>query len=512
MRKRVAIVGAGPGGLASGMLLASAGYQVTVAEKQPHVGGRCSRLTLGDYSFDMGPTFLMMPDLLRELFQSVGRNLDDYITMMPVDPLYRLKFGETEFTPTMNRQETKERIEALFPGNGAGYERFLREEELKFNKVMPLLQQPFTRLSDYLKGNVFAALPKLHLMDTVHSRLSKYFTDERLITAFSFQAKYLGMSPWDCPGTFTILSYLEHAYGLFHPIGGVNRICHAMAEIIKEYGGEVMLDAGVEEIVVRNGKATGIRLENGKTVDADDVVINADFGTAVTQLFAPGVIRKYGTQSLAKKKWSCSTFMMYLGIDGEVDLPHHNIYFAGDYRTNVEDITRTKILSTDPSIYVHNPGRLDSTLAPAGKTALYVLLPTPNLTGPVEWDQVKNKLREQVLLRLEQEPELRGLSSRIEVEKIITPQQWQDDVHVYKGATFNLAHTLDQMMYLRPHNRFEEVDRCWLVGGGTHPGSGLPTILESAKISSGMLMERDLKSGYRATTAVPGMAKGGRIG
>lgn len=491
---KVGVIGAGPGGLAAAMLLAAEGYDVEVYEKQEEVGGRSGELRLGDYRFDRGATFLMMPHLLEELFASAGRSLHSYVSMKELDPLYSLHFGDVAFTPSTNQDQTEEQIEQLFPGNGKGYRRFMNDESDKFARVMPLLQRPFQSLSDYAKKDVLHALPKLHATDTVYHRLSKYFDDERLRFAFTFQAKYLGMSPWECPGTFTILSYLEHRYGLFHPIGGINRVLQAMVEVIKEHGGRIHTSSGVRRIVVKNGQAAGLLLENGEKVETDYIVIGADFGTAMTQLFEPGVLKRYTPAKIKAKRYSCSTAMLYLGVEGPVDLAHHSVHFADDYRRNVEEITQLGKLSGDASIYVHNPSVIDPTLAPAGKSSLYVLMPVPNLTADIDWQQERAGVEERMMEQLERIPQLAGLSGRVEESLFFSPLDWQEKLGVYNGATFNLAHNLGQMMYLRPHNTFQEVRGIWLVGGGTHPGSGLPTIFESAKISARLLREHDHKA------------------
>lgn len=488
--KKIVIIGAGPGGLASGMLLSAKGHHVTIYEKMDHIGGRTSAVKLGDYTFDRGATFFMMPQLLEELFQSVDRNLHDYIDMKEINPLYTLRFGETDFSPSQYPEQTEAQIEALFPGNTEGYRRFMKQEGKKFDRVIRLLQQPFSKWTDYLRMDVLKALPRLDAWNSVYKRLSGYFTDERLRWAFSFQAKYLGMSAWECPATFTILSYLEHRYGLYHPIGGVNQVCEAMARVIEENGGHIELGTPVKQILTQNQVAKGVILESGKRVEADDVVINADFSYAAASLFPEGELKKYNKTKLDERSYSCSTFMLYLGINRPITLPHHTIFFAQDYKKNVEELTKQGELSEDPSIYVHNPSGLDPTLAPAGHSALYILMPVPNLDADLDWEKLGDQVREQILDRLELEPELKGLRDAIVVEKRITPQDWQDDHHVYKGATFNLSHNLGQMMVLRPHNRFEEVDHCFLVGGGTHPGSGLPTIFESAKISAALLEQQ----------------------
>lgn len=510
---KVAVIGAGPGGLAAAMLLAAEGYEVDLYEQQPVVGGRSAKLTLGDYHFDRGATFLMMPHLLEELFALAGRSVHDYVTLKPLDPLYSLHFGDTVFTPSTNQDQTAEEIERLFPGNGSGYRRFMAEEGDKLERVIPLLQRPFQSIGDYVKRDVLHALPKLNAADTVYNRLARYFDDERLRFSFTFQAKYLGMSPWECPGTFTILSYMEHRYGLYHPIGGVNRVLQAMDEVIQEHGGRVHTSSGVKRIVVKDGRAAGLLLENGEQVAADYVVIGADFGSAMTQLFEPGLLKKYTPDKLARKKYSCSTAMLYLGVDGEVDLAHHSVHFAADYRRNVKEITELGVLSEDASIYVHNPSVIDKSLAPPGKSSLYVLMPVPNLQADIDWKQESAEVEAWMMERLEQIPQLRGITGRVEERLFFSPQDWQSQLNVYNGATFNLAHNLGQMMYLRPHNTFEEVRGIWLVGGGTHPGSGLPTIFESAKISAQLLRKHDQAVRGRAavTAAAPGAGAGAAL-
>lgn len=491
-KTKVAVVGAGPGGLAAAMLLSAEGYEVDLYESQPVVGGRSARLSLGNYKFDRGATFLMMPQLLEELFQLAGRELSSYVNMHKLDPLYSLHFGDTTFTPSTDKDRTAAEIERLFPGDGEGYLRFMREEEDKFGRIMPLLQRPFGKLRDYARRDILHALPRLHVTDTVYGRLSRYFKDERLRHAFTFQAKYLGMSPWECPGTFTILSFLEHRYGLYHPEGGVNRVLEAMASVIRENGGSIRLSCGVERILVERGRAVGVKLQDGSRETADHVVIGADFGTAMERLFEPGVLKRYTPDKLARKRYSLSTAMLYLGVEGEVDLAHHSVHFAADYRRNVEDITQRGTLSEDPSVYVHNPSALDPTLAPEGHTALYALMPVPNLAvGSLDWERDRERLQQSMMDRLRRIPALKDLPDRIQESLFYTPLDWRDHMGVYNGATFNLAHNVGQMMYRRPHNRFEEVEGVWLVGGGTHPGSGLPTIFESAKISVALLQEQD---------------------
>lgn len=510
-KRHIAVVGAGPGGLACAMLLASHGYQVDLFEKQPVVGGRTSQLKLGAYRFDRGATFFMMPQLLEELFQAAGRQLKDYVNIAPVDPLYTLQFPDLQFRPGASQAETMRVIEHAFPGEAGGYERFMQEERIKFERLMPLLQTDFSSWTQLLSPYVAKAIPYLHATESVYSRLSQYFNDDRLKLAFTFQAKYLGMSPWECPGTFTMLSFLEHEYGLHHPIGGVNQLCLAMAKVIEEYGGVIHTGTPVQRVLTNGRKATGIQLDDGEKLEYDHVVLNADFGTAMTKLFEPGLLRRYSARKLAAKKYSCSTAMLYLGVKRKLDLPHHLVRFPANYRTNVEDIFQRGVLSADPSLYVHNPSALDPTLAPEGHSSLYVLMPTANCGAPIDWRSQKELLRERMYTVLEEQLGLSGLEGDVEEELLWLPDDWRDQLDVYEGATFNLAHNLQQMTLFRPHNRFEEIDKVWLVGGGTHPGSGLPTIFESGRITARLIMREDgFHQEHWQQLLPPALVKGGR--
>ncbi|HSP23094.1 MAG TPA: phytoene desaturase family protein [Planococcus sp. (in: firmicutes)] len=494
MKERMIVIGAGPGGLAAAMLLASKGYKVDVYEKQDRVGGRNAELRIGEFKFDTGPTFLSMIHILEELFEASGRHLKDYMEAIELDPMYELRFEDQNLIMTRDYEKMRKQIDENFEGDGEGYVRFMKDNARKLEALTPLLQSRMDRLIHMMQPSVIKALPQLEVNKTLYDVLSRYFKDERLKMAFAFQSKYLGMSPWECPGAFSILSYMEHAYGIFHPIGGVNQLSQAMAKVIEELGGTIHLGKGVKKLVIENRAVKGVELENGSIELADEVVINGDFAHVMTHLVEPGILKKYSPKKLEKKKYSCSTFMMYLGLDKKYDLSHHTIVFSKDYKKNVEEITNTRMLSADPSIYIQNASVTDPTLAPEGKSTLYILAPVPNNFSDIGWEQEKEAFRELVLDIIEEKTEFKGLRDHIEEEQLLTPFDWEHDYSVYKGATFNLGHQLSQMMIFRPHNKFEELDNCWLVGGGTHPGSGLPTILESARITANGIFEQYGKS------------------
>jgi phytoene desaturase len=494
MAKKVIIIGAGPGGLSAGMLLAHKGYDVQLFEKKDVVGGRNAALRLGDFTFDTGPTFLMLPKLLEELFLITGRNISDYLEMKVIDPLYRLKFSDKniEFFVTRDRQQMLENIKAAFPGDEVNYEKFLSQEGKKFAKLFKCLKTPYHSPLHFFRSRFIQAIPDFEIGRSLYQVLSKYFTHPDMRISMSFQAKYLGMSPWECPGAFTILSFIEHDGGIYHPIGGLNKISNAMAKVIEENGGQINLSTEVAEIIVEEKQAKGIRLRDGAEVRADYVIINADFAHAMTSIVNRRDRKKYTDEDLKRRDYSCSTFMLYLGLDKKYDLPHHNIIFADDYHKNVEEIYVEKTLPVDPSFYVQNPSIIDPTLAPPGKSCIYVLVPVANNTSAIDWENQTAGFRKLIIDKIKEKTEMKDIDEHIEVEKIITPVNWEKDYDIYNGATFNLSHKLTQMLYFRPHNKFEEFSNCYITGGGTHPGSGLPTIYESGRIVANLIIQDKL--------------------
>ncbi len=476
------------------MILSRRGYKVSVFEREEDVGGRNRDLVLGKYHFDTGPTFLMMDFLLKEVFELAGRNWEDYLELVKLEPMYKLSFLNGALFPTTDHSDMKTQLDRMFPGNSNGLDRFLKDEGKRYAKLFPCLKKDYSTLFSMINPTLLKALPYLSLDKSLYRNLGRYYHNELCRLSFTFQAKYLGMSPWDCPGGFTIIPYIEHAFGITHAIGGLCKISEAMARIIVENGGKIHLGQRVTRILADSKRnARGVLLEGGERVSADAVVINADFGHAMETLFEPGYLKKYARPRLDRKRYSCSTFMIYLGLDKLYEEPHHNIIFARNYKENLEDISRGHAPSEDMSIYVRNASITDPTLAPKGHSALYILVPVANAFSGFEWTEgFSAAYRNRVLDRIERRTSMGDIRSHIVEEHTITPMQWQNDYHIYRGSTFNLAHNLTQLLYLRPRNRFEECGRCYLVGGGTHPGSGLPTIYESGRISAN-LVTKDIR-------------------
>lgn len=483
------------------MQLAATGARVTLYEKDGVVGGRTRTLTTPEgYRFDLGPTFFLYPRILNEIFEACGARLEDEVDLIRLDPQYRLVFeGQPNVTldATADIAKMEQAIAAFAPGDVPGVRRFMAENRVKLEVFRPFLERPFLRNADMVTPDILKSLPQLRPHRQVDQDLKRYFKDPRTRLAFSFQTKYLGMSPFKCPSLFTILSFLEYEFGVYHPRGGCGAVSDAMARVAERLGVEIRLNSPIDRIIFEGRRATGIET-GGERVATDAVVLNGDFAHTVPKL-VPNHIRKNWTdKKIEKARYSCSTFMLYLGVEGTYpDLPHHNVLLAEEYQRNILQIESGELPDV-PSLYVQNPCVTDPSLAPPGHSSLYMLVPVPNLRHGADWTQEAKRYRDIAIGRLKALG-LHDIESRIRYERMVTPQDWQDEFSVGYGATFNLSHDLMQMLSFRPRNRFNDTEGLYLVGGGTHPGSGLPVIYEGARITSRLIQE-DL-----ALTAAPAL-------
>jgi len=493
MSRRLVVIGAGPGGLAAACLLAASGADVTLLEARDRVGGRSGSLEVDGFRFDTGPTFFLYPRILREIFALCGANLDREVELIRLDPLYRLAFekpgaaGTADMRVMGDADALAAEIARISPADAAKVRSFRADNALKLEAFRPVLERPFNGRMDLLAPPVLKALRHLRPWASVDRDLARHFQDPRIRLAFSFQSKYLGMSPFRCPSLFTILAFLEHEHGVWHPRGGCASVMEAMARLAGRLGVRLRLGEPVTGIRFDGRRATGVRTARGD-YPADAVVVNGDFAQSMTRLVPNHLRRRWSDGRIAGKKFSCSTFMLYLGLEGTAALDHHTILLAHDYERNLAEIEDGRVLPATPSLYVQNAGITDDSLAPKGHSSLYVLVPVGNLAGGIDWAAEQARYRALVLKRLELLG-LKDLERRIRVERVMTPVDWAQDLSVYRGATFNLAHSLDQMLHNRPRNRFEDLDGVYLVGGGTHPGSGLPVIFEGARITARLVGE-----------------------
>ena len=498
------------------MLLQSAGCDVTLLEARSRVGGRTSSHEEDGYRFDNGPTFFLYPEILESIFEATGYSLRDEIELLKVDPLYRVHYGDgTMLDATDDITELARRVGEICPEDAAAVPRFFADNDAKFKAFVPFLQKAFLSGRDLMDPDLIRTLPQLAPWRQLEAELERYFVDERVRMAFSFQALYLGMTPRSCPSMFSILPLIEYRYGVYHPRGGCGAVMDTMARVATEIGVDVRVNEPVTGIDFDGRRATAVHTGRGR-YDADAVVINADFAHTMKRLVPNELRRRWKDSAIEKKRYSCSTFMMYLGLEGEMpDMPHHNVYVPDDYQQHLSDIDAGIDMTPDPAFYAQNGCLTDPTLAPPGHSTLYLLMPVAHErdASAIDWTAELpryRKLAREQLARIGFE----DLERRTRYERILTPTSWREDFRIHRGATFNMAHNFGQMLNFRPHNRFEDLDGVYLVGGGTHPGSGLPTIFESARITTRLLCEElDIPSPIEPLpAAAPSNAFGRTVG
>jgi phytoene desaturase len=494
MSREIVIIGAGPGGLATAVQIAAAGHRVTLLERLPHIGGRTSSLRADGYTFDLGPTFFLYPRVLEEIFSSVGADLHSTVPMTRLDPQYRVVFDDPDparsvyLDATADEARMEQEIARISPVDATGFRRFMEENRTKLRLFQRTMESPFSNWGDVLKPSMLGLLPHLKPHLSLDEYLKRFFKDPRVRTAFCFQSKYLGMSPFRCPSLFSILSFLEYEYGVFHPTGGCAAVTAALGDLARSLGVEIRLDEAVTGMNFEKSRATGVTTARGH-YRADAIVMNADFARGIQRLVPNHLRPSWTDRKLEKKKFSCSTFMLYLGVDGtNAGLPHHTIRIAPDYEANLREIETHLSPDVDPSFYIQNACVTDPGLAPSGKSTLYLLAPVSNQLAGTDWKSQAPRMRK-ILLEKAAALGFEDLPRRIRYEKMLTPDDWEAQYEIHLGATFNLAHTLPQMLHLRPQNRFQGIPGLYLTGGGTHPGSGLPVIFESARISTRLLLE-----------------------
>ncbi|MDX1639904.1 MAG: phytoene desaturase [Balneolaceae bacterium] len=489
MKKKIIVIGSGFGGLATASRLLSRGHEVQLFEKRDKLGGRAYVYEKNGFTFDGGPTVITAPFLFDEIFEKAGRNRRDYIEFVPCDPFYRIFNAEGRtFDYNGDHDFVLNQIEQWNPADKEGYTRFLKTTKAIFEKgFVELADQPFLNFTDMLK--VIPDLVKLQSYKTVYSYVSRFIEDEFLRRCFSFHPLLVGGNPFDTTSIYAMIHYLEREWGVHYALGGTGAIVEALGSLIREQGGQIELDAEVDEILVENGKTSGVRLKDGSVHRADIVVSNADVAFTYRYMIPESKRKKYTDRKIERTKYSMSLFVIYFGTDRrylDSGLAHHNIILGERYRGLLEDIFHQKKLADDFSLYLHMPTITDPSLAPEGCEAFYVLSPVPHLDGDFDWEKRAGEYRNTIMEFLE-ENYLPDLQKHIVAEHFIDPIHFRDTLNSYKGSAFSVEPILTQSAWFRPHNRSEDVENLYFVGAGTHPGAGLPGVLSSAKIAEKLI-------------------------
>ena len=478
---RAIVIGAGFGGLAVALRLRAAGLQVDVYDNQAAAGGRAGMYHRQGYTFDAGPTVITAPFLFDELFALFGKQRADYVTFQPLMPWYRICFADGRtFDYGGTREQLVDAVRRFAPGDVEGYNRLLdKTAEIYRVGFEELGDQPFHSLSAMMR--VLPKMARLRSDRSVYAFVSSYLKDEALRRVFSFQPLLVGGNPFHTTSIYSLIQHLERKDGVHFAMGGTAALVAALVRLAQEQGVQFHFGSRVREILIEDGRATGIALEN-RQEHAACVVANADAPALYKQLVPQRWRRKWTDRRIEKLKFSMGLFVLYLGVRKTYPgLAHHTILLGDRYKELLEEIFEGDLLSDDVSLYLHAPTRTDPSLAPRGCESLYVLAPVPNLRAGIDWSREAARLEERILDTLEATV-CPGLRQALEVRFHVTPEHFRDNLLTHHGTGFSLQPTLFQSAWFRFHNRSEDVEGLYLVGAGTHPGAGLPGVLCSAKV------------------------------
>lgn len=485
------VIGAGFGGIALAIRLQSMGFQVTLIDNRDKPGGRAYVYEEKGFKFDGGPTVITDPDCLRELFEVSGRDMADYVTLLPVDPFYRLQWEDGDTLDYWADQEKLEsEIAAREPGDVQGYRKFLAySQELYREGYEKLGTTAFLKFSQMLKAA--PQLMRLRADKSVYSMVSKFVKNDRVRQLLSFQSLLVGGNPFKTSSIYALIHALERKGGVWFAKGGTGALVDGLVKLFEDLGGELRLSTEITDIHTDGDRVTGVEAADGWSMSADLVASNADVVHTYKQLLrghARGT--SYG-RSLSKKSHSMSLFVLYFGLKTQhPDMKHHIILLGQRYRELIAEIFgKGRKLPDDFSLYLHAPSVTDPTLAPEGCSTYYVLSPVPHL-GHVDenWDQIGPAYANKILDYLEAHA-IPNLRRDLVVQKTLTPMGFRDEMNTHLGSAFSIEPVLTQSAWFRPHNRDDVLENMYIVGAGTHPGAGVPGVVGAAKATAGVVAD-----------------------
>jgi phytoene desaturase len=483
-KKTAIIIGAGLGGITSAIHLTQRGYHVTVLEKNSKAGGRCDRYSRDGHEFDTGPTLLVMPLLLESEFNTLGASMLEMLDLQRVDPTYDLIFDDgSRFSPTSDMKVMRDQLETFEPGSFDGFLRYIQEGNRHYNiSVEKLLGRDFRKATQFFS---LTNLPLLHQVKPLanhYQNMAHYFKDSRLKAAFTFEDMYMGLSPFESPATFSMMPYSELAHGVWYPKGGMYKIVEALMEIALKAGVEFEYNVAVEKIETTTDSAKGVKLEDGRFLSAEVIFANADLPYVYKELLPNDPLVK----SLEKKRYSCSTVNFFWGVDKVYpQLPGHTLFLGGDdYEKNFDTIINHFTIPENPNLYIHVPGRLDPGMAPKGQDTIIAIVPVGHMSDTVQqdWTEIERLARKSAVEHLARLGAA-DIESHLKFEMVYTPPSWKKHYNLVNGSTHGLCHNLTQLAYFRPHNRHAKYRNLFFVGASTHPGTGIPNAMVSARFA-----------------------------
>ena len=493
MNKKVVVIGTGIGGLCTALRLLYNGYKVEIYEKEETIGGRVNIIESGAFSFDLTASILMMPDCYKEIFSYVNKNYSDYLEFMEIDPVYRL-FSDNGAVIDLNKNISSltKTLEEISKEDSSGYFNFLADVYEKYlisNKYF--LQKSQDSIKDFFNVETLLKALQIHTLSTPYNYISKYINNEKLREYLAFQSMYVGISPYNGPNIYTLIPVVSQLYGLWHLKGGIYSFVNALAKLIAEFGGTISTGVNVEEIVFLKGKAIGVKTSKG-IEEADIIVCNADFPYAMKNLVKQEYYKdKYTDKKLSKMKYSCSTFIIYLGLRKKYPaLSVHNIYLGEHFKENIKAAFRGTF-PNNLSLYIYCPSSIDSSMIKNKGDCLNIMLRVPNLFfKEIVWDKSTiNLLSNKIINELKNIQGLEDIEQNIEYKSYLTPVDMENKFNAYGGTAFGLSPTLTQTNYFRPHFKSSKASNLFFVGSSVHPGAGVSLVINSSKLVTEEIMK-----------------------
>jgi phytoene desaturase len=432
-----------------------------------------------------------MPEIFAQAFAELGERMEDHLDLCRIDPTYHIHFGDgSRVTLTSDLNAMQAQLEAIEPGSFGAFLRYLGEGRRHYDLVFThVAGRNFAHALEYFTPKNLLLILRLKALARHYDNMRNFFADHRLKIAFSFQDMYVGLSPYEAPATYSLLQYAELASGVWFPRGGMYRLVEALTRIAEKSEVQFLYNAPVAQIDVNGRQATGVILADGRKVQADIVVANADLPYVYRCLLPENGM----ASRLQRKKHTSSTVTFCWGVDKPYpQLGPHNLFMASDFRRSMEHIFQDLTLPDEPSFYLHAPARIDASLAPEGQDTLTVVVPVGHIdnAAPQDWDTIRKRARRLVLQRLARHG-VPDLEAHCKFEVCYTPLDWQSRYNLTRGSSFGLSHTLLQMGYLRPQNRHARYRNLYFVGASTHPGAGLPTVLISARLATERILQME---------------------
>ncbi|MCC7127010.1 MAG: phytoene desaturase [Acidobacteria bacterium] len=483
-------MGSGFGGLALAIRLQAAGVRTLLLDGRDQPGGRAGVFKDAGFTFDAGPTVITAPPCLEELFDVAGERLADHVDLLPVMPFYRLFWEDGDsFDYSNDLDDVRRQIAARRPEDVDGYRRFLTYAQSVFDEgYTRLAHEPFLDIWSMVRAA--PQLVKLQAYRSVYDIVGRYIRDEHLRQAFSFHSLLVGGNPFTTSSIYTLIHVLERTWGVTFPRGGTGALVRALVALYERLGGTLRLSTPVERILVDNGAVTGVQVGDGSIIPAAAVASNADVVHTYRALLGHDPHGRDVAGALERQRFSMSLFLIYFGTKRQhPHLAHHNVIFGPRYRELLRDIFDHGTLADDFSLYLHAPTRTDATLAPEGCEAFYVLAPVPHLghANPVDWATEGRRYADRILDALEARY-IPSLRRDLVTERIFTPIDFRQQLNAHLGSAFSLEPLLTQSAWFRVHNRDGRLRGLYFVGAGTHPGAGVPGVVNSAKATAALMI------------------------